>query len=183
MSPAPRSSHQTIVVLLAELFSNEGVGTMVHADDYQQIRKARTSDVPALLSMMQQSVDDAALVGNGQRGGYLLKQLKRIAQGQRTASQTLRQVFAVQPLHGQELLSLRRLPVGDVRYYAGVPQLAQKLRLTRKTLRLTRSGAVPVQNLERDKVPAVRVAGAIYSPHTAAACRTVDLEAAGKDLP
>ncbi|WP_294399998.1 amino-acid N-acetyltransferase [Prosthecobacter sp.] len=48
--------------LLAELFSNEGVGTMIHADDYQQIRKARTSDVPALLSMMQQSVDDAALV-------------------------------------------------------------------------------------------------------------------------
>jgi amino-acid N-acetyltransferase len=49
-------------VLLAELFSNEGVGTMVHADDYQQIRKARPSDVPSLLSMMQQSVDDAALV-------------------------------------------------------------------------------------------------------------------------
>ena len=48
--------------LLAELFSNEGVGTMIHADDYQQIRKARAADVPALLSMMQQSVDDAALV-------------------------------------------------------------------------------------------------------------------------
>lgn len=48
--------------LLAELFSNEGVGTMIHADDYQEIRKARASDVPALLSMMQQSVDDAALV-------------------------------------------------------------------------------------------------------------------------
>lgn len=48
--------------LLAELFSNEGVGTMIHADDYQQIRKARASDVPALVSMMQQSVDDAALV-------------------------------------------------------------------------------------------------------------------------
>lgn len=48
--------------LLAELFSNEGVGTMIHADDYQQVRKARTADVPALLSMMQQSVEDAALV-------------------------------------------------------------------------------------------------------------------------
>ena len=33
-------------VLLAEVFSNEGVGTMIHADDYQQIRKARTSDIP-----------------------------------------------------------------------------------------------------------------------------------------
>ncbi len=48
--------------LLAELFSNEGVGTMIHADDYQQIRRAMSSDVPALLSMMQQSMDDAALV-------------------------------------------------------------------------------------------------------------------------
>jgi amino-acid N-acetyltransferase len=48
-------------VLLAEVFSNEGVGTMIHADDYQQIRKARTSDIPALLTMMRQSVEDAAL--------------------------------------------------------------------------------------------------------------------------
>lgn len=48
-------------VLLAELFSNEGVGTMIHADDYQQIRKARTADIPALMSMMRQSVEDAAL--------------------------------------------------------------------------------------------------------------------------
>lgn len=48
--------------LLSELFSNEGVGTMIHADDYQQIRKATPYDVPDLLSMMQQSVDDAALV-------------------------------------------------------------------------------------------------------------------------
>ena len=49
-------------VLLAELFSNEGVGTMIHGDDYQQIRKATQSDIPSLLAMMQQSVDDAALV-------------------------------------------------------------------------------------------------------------------------
>lgn len=48
--------------LLAELFSNEGVGTMIHADDYQQIRSARSSDVPTLLSMMRQSVEDSALV-------------------------------------------------------------------------------------------------------------------------
>jgi len=49
-------------VLLAELFSNEGVGTMIHADDYKQVRKAVQADVPNLLGMMQQSVDDAALV-------------------------------------------------------------------------------------------------------------------------
>lgn len=48
-------------VLLAELFSNEGVGTMIHADDYQQVRKARPGDVPALLNMMRESVEDASL--------------------------------------------------------------------------------------------------------------------------
>ena len=49
-------------VLLAELFSNEGVGTMIHADQYQEIRKAKISDIPALISLMQQSMDEAALV-------------------------------------------------------------------------------------------------------------------------
>jgi amino-acid N-acetyltransferase len=48
-------------VLLAELFSNEGVGTMIHADDYQHLRKARSSDIPALMAMMRESVEDAAL--------------------------------------------------------------------------------------------------------------------------
>ncbi|QIF03772.1 amino-acid N-acetyltransferase [Roseimicrobium sp. ORNL1] len=48
-------------VLLAELFSNEGVGTMIHADDYQHLRKARSSDIPALQAMMRESVEDAAL--------------------------------------------------------------------------------------------------------------------------
>ncbi|WP_038167763.1 amino-acid N-acetyltransferase [Verrucomicrobium sp. BvORR106] len=48
-------------VLLAELFSNEGVGTMIHADEYQQIRRARVSDIPSIMSMMRQSVEDAAL--------------------------------------------------------------------------------------------------------------------------
>ncbi|HSJ03259.1 MAG: amino-acid N-acetyltransferase, partial [Verrucomicrobium sp.] len=48
-------------VLLAELFSNEGVGTMIHADEYQQIRRAKVSDIPSIMSMMRQSVEDAAL--------------------------------------------------------------------------------------------------------------------------
>lgn len=47
--------------LLMELFSNEGVGTMIHADEYQQIRPARPSDVNALLNMMQLPMEDAAL--------------------------------------------------------------------------------------------------------------------------
>lgn len=48
--------------LLGELFSNEGVGTMVYADAYQQIRPARRSDIPAIMSMIQQAVNDQELV-------------------------------------------------------------------------------------------------------------------------
>ena len=53
--------------LLGELFSNEGVGTMVYADAYQQIRQARRSDIPAILSMIQQAVNDQELVARNRQ--------------------------------------------------------------------------------------------------------------------
>jgi amino-acid N-acetyltransferase len=49
-------------VLLEELFSNEGVGTMIYADEYQQIRPAKLNDIPAMMSMIRQSVADDELV-------------------------------------------------------------------------------------------------------------------------
>lgn len=42
--------------LLEELFSNEGIGTMVFADAYHRIRKAEQSDVDAMVSMMESAV-------------------------------------------------------------------------------------------------------------------------------
>lgn len=48
-------------VLLTELFSNEGVGLMVHADDYLTVRKAVIGDVPELLLMMSHSMEDGEL--------------------------------------------------------------------------------------------------------------------------
>jgi len=48
--------------LLAELFSNEGIGTMIFADDYQQIRKATPADVDEMLLMMRRAVEDEQLV-------------------------------------------------------------------------------------------------------------------------
>lgn len=53
--------------LLGELFSNEGVGTMVYADAYQQIRQARRGDIPAILSMIQQAVNDQELVARNRQ--------------------------------------------------------------------------------------------------------------------
>jgi len=49
-------------VLVDELFSNEGVGTMVHADSYREIRPLSEEDIPELLGMIGRSVRRTKLV-------------------------------------------------------------------------------------------------------------------------
>lgn len=49
-------------VLLNELFSNEGVGTMVYADSYRDIRQIREDDIVELLGMIGRSVRNSRLV-------------------------------------------------------------------------------------------------------------------------
>lgn len=49
-------------VLLDELFSNEGVGTMVYSGTYRQIRLLREEDIPELLAMIGRSVKRTHLV-------------------------------------------------------------------------------------------------------------------------
>lgn len=49
-------------VLMDELFSNEGVGVMVHADDYLSVRPIEVEDIPELLAMIGRSMRDAHLV-------------------------------------------------------------------------------------------------------------------------
>jgi len=53
--------------LIEELFSNEGVGTMIYADDYQKLRPARLSDIPAIMAMISQSVADEELIPRGRK--------------------------------------------------------------------------------------------------------------------
>jgi amino-acid N-acetyltransferase len=48
--------------LLAEVFSTEGVGTMVYGNDYQQIRRVMKKDIRALLHLIKNSVEHAELV-------------------------------------------------------------------------------------------------------------------------
>jgi amino-acid N-acetyltransferase len=43
--------------LLAEVFSNEGIGTLVYVNDYQQIRRARRSDVRAIEQLIRSSIE------------------------------------------------------------------------------------------------------------------------------
>ena len=48
--------------LLAEVFSNEGIGTLVHANEYTQIRRALKKDIRALFNLTKNSVASAELV-------------------------------------------------------------------------------------------------------------------------
>ena len=48
--------------LLAELFSGEGVGTMVHTNEYRHIRPARRADVRRIMALIRQSVVSEELV-------------------------------------------------------------------------------------------------------------------------
>lgn len=48
--------------LLAEVFSNEGIGTLVHANEYQAIRRAHSRDARAIAALIQASVANDELV-------------------------------------------------------------------------------------------------------------------------
>lgn len=48
--------------LLAEVFSNEGIGTMVYSNEYQQIRRIFKKDVRGVLGLIRQSVRNEELI-------------------------------------------------------------------------------------------------------------------------
>jgi amino-acid N-acetyltransferase len=48
--------------LLAEVFSNEGIGTLVYANDYQQIRRAVKKDIRNILMLSKKSMDSEELI-------------------------------------------------------------------------------------------------------------------------
>jgi amino-acid N-acetyltransferase len=48
--------------LLAEVFSNEGIGTLIYANEYQQIRRAMKKDIRSILNLSKPSVAAAELV-------------------------------------------------------------------------------------------------------------------------
>lgn len=48
--------------LLAEVFSNEGIGTMVYSNEYQQIRRIFKKDVRGVLALIRQSVKNEELI-------------------------------------------------------------------------------------------------------------------------
>jgi len=48
--------------LLAEVFSNEGIGTLIYANEYQQIRRALKKDIRAIQLLTKQGVESSELV-------------------------------------------------------------------------------------------------------------------------
>ncbi len=48
--------------LLAEVFSNEGIGTLIHANEYQAIRKAMKKDVRAIHALIQAGMETDELL-------------------------------------------------------------------------------------------------------------------------
>ena len=48
--------------LLTEVFSTEGIGTMIYSNEYQQIRRIFKKDVRAVMALIRQSVEDEELV-------------------------------------------------------------------------------------------------------------------------
>jgi amino-acid N-acetyltransferase len=48
--------------LLAEVFSNEGIGTLVYANEYQSVRRAMKKDVRHILQLIKSSVESEELV-------------------------------------------------------------------------------------------------------------------------
>jgi amino-acid N-acetyltransferase len=48
--------------LLAEVFSNEGIGTLVHANEYQAIRRAQKRDTKAIHALIQAGIENDELV-------------------------------------------------------------------------------------------------------------------------
>jgi amino-acid N-acetyltransferase len=48
--------------LLAEVFSNEGIGTLIYADEYQAVRKAMRKDIRHMMALIKPTVQEEQLV-------------------------------------------------------------------------------------------------------------------------
>jgi amino-acid N-acetyltransferase len=54
--------------LLTEVFSNEGIGTLVHANEYQQIRRALKKDIRAIMLLTKDSMASEELARRTRTG-------------------------------------------------------------------------------------------------------------------
>jgi hypothetical protein len=125
-------------------------------------------------------VDNALLVGRGECLGRAAQQGQGLREAQGLASQTFRQVLALEPLHDQKGLALLGGAMGDVGDDAGVVQLGQQHGLAVEAVSRLRGGG-RMQEFERDVLTRVRVDGAVDRAHAAAASQALEAEAASEN--
>ena len=75
--------------LLSEVFSNEGIGTLVYANEYEMVRRALKKDIRSILMLIKKSVDSEELVKRTyasiekQLGDYFIYEIDRNPGGMR----------------------------------------------------------------------------------------------------
>ncbi len=111
--------------LLAEVFSNEGIGTLIYANEYEQIRPARKKDVRAIKRLTRKAVEAEELVRRSRAeieknlADYYIFEIDKNPVGcvalhvypcgaQRRTCQPLRRFVARKPGHRAEAGAVRR---------------------------------------------------------------------------
>src|SRR5262245_60547684 len=110
-------------------------------------------------------MDDSLPVQEFEGGGNALEQAYTVLQRQRTAAEALEQVFAVEPLHGEEAAAAVVLAVGHVGDDARVVKLREQLRLAREALHRVCTSRVMAQQLQRYLAAAVPIARPVDAAH------------------
>ena len=56
--------------LLTEIFSSEGIGTMIYANEYQAVRRALKKDVQAIRNLIKESVEQEEIIKRSRAGHH-----------------------------------------------------------------------------------------------------------------
>jgi len=149
-------------------------------------RKAEIEDRDALdlaaaeeqVARLEIAVDDAALVGDGERRSGVAQQGQTVGQAQRAAREALRQVFAGEPLHGEVGLAIAGHAMREVLDDPWMAELAKQLGLAREPL-----GGLGIvgglEELDRDRPVGAGVDRAVDGAHPARARSLLEDEALG----
>jgi hypothetical protein len=126
------------------------------------------------------AVDDASRMRDGQRFGHAAAQLQALAHAQRRSRQAIAQLFALEPLHHEVGLPSRRDAMRNVTDDPGMPEAREQLGLACEAGAV--QGRVALEHLDRHRLAARFVAGAVHVSHAARAGEAFDLEAFADDL-
>jgi len=102
--------------LLAEVFSNEGIGTLIYANEYQAIRPARRRDVRSIMALIRASMQEDQIVRRNRAdiekhiGEYQVFEIDNNIVG----------IVAVHPYLEQKKAELACLNVNEVHEHRGI---------------------------------------------------------------